>query len=79
MPAFGVRDGDFLFFTGRLDARVSVVRASVTMPRDGEFAGLGLDRPRLAFRTDNLTLAVPAPQVIRRAVPARAEPSYGTS
>ena len=79
MPAFGIRGNDFLFFTGHLDARLSLVRATVTLPRDGEFARLGLDKPRLAMRLDNLTLVVPVPNAVPRAAVTRTEPVYGTS
>src|SRR5664279_5096185 len=45
MPAFGTRADSLLFFAGRLDARFGLIRASVALPRDGEFAALSLDRP----------------------------------
>jgi hypothetical protein len=64
-----------------MESRVARVRATVEMPRDGEFATLGLERPRLALRAENLSLVVPIPRVVPRAMQARAETEavYGTS
>jgi hypothetical protein len=81
MPAFGTRGADFLLFTAGMESRVARVRATVEMPRDGEFATLGLERPRLAIRAQNLSLVVPIPRAVPRAMRARAETEavYGTS
>jgi hypothetical protein len=78
MPSFGVRGDQFLFFTGALAARLSLVRAEIRMPADGEFAALALDRPRRAVRCENLSLMVPVPLAVPRPAPQQA-PSYGTS
>jgi hypothetical protein len=72
LPSFGLRDDAFLFFTGTLLARTSLIRASVEMPVEGPFAGLGLSRPLIALRCDNATIAVPAPRVISRPFGLRA-------
>jgi len=74
LPSLGVRDDAFLFFTGRFASRLSFARASVKLAPGGEFGALGLERPRVTVRCENLTLDVPAPQVVHRAAA-----SYGTS
>ncbi len=61
MPAFGTREGQFLFFSGKLDTRVATARADVMMAADGGYAGHGLERPRFAVRLDGFSLVVPAP------------------
>jgi len=78
LPSFGLRDDAFLFFTGMLVSRTSLVRAEVELPPGGEFAALGLDRPRVALRCENLTLAVPAPRAVLRPLERRAT-SYGAT
>ncbi len=73
LPALGTQDDRFLFFTGRLHARVGFVSATVELPRDGEFAALALDRPMLSCSLDTLELVVPVPTVVQRAfAPLRA-------
>jgi hypothetical protein len=64
MPAFGVREDEFLFFTGSLETNVAAIRAEVSL--HGEFADLGLDKPRFALRFENLILTVPAPKHVPR-------------
>jgi hypothetical protein len=66
MPAVGTHDDRFLFFTGRMRARLSRTNATVQLPRDGEFAPLGLDRPLFSVWLDALTLDVPAPTAVMR-------------
>ncbi|MBD5634858.1 MAG: acetoacetate decarboxylase family protein [Candidatus Eremiobacteraeota bacterium] len=78
LPSFGTRDDSFLFFTGKMSSRVSPARAAVDFPAESEFGAVGFDRPRFAFRCDDLTLVVPAPRIVRRPV-ARVAASYGTS
>jgi hypothetical protein len=64
MPAFGVREDEFLFFTGSLETNIAAIRADVTL--HGEFGDLGLDKPRFALRFENLILTVPAPKHVPR-------------
>jgi hypothetical protein len=64
MPAFGVREDEFLFFTGSLQTNVAAIRADVSL--HGEFGDLGLDKPRFALRFENLILTVPAPKHVPR-------------
>jgi hypothetical protein len=64
MPAFGVREDEFLFFTGSLETNIAAIRADVTL--HGEFGDLGLDKPRFALRFENLILTVPAPKRVPR-------------
>ena len=64
MPAFGVREDEFLFFTGSLETNVAAIRADVSL--QGEFGDLGLDKPRFALRFENLILTVPAPKHVPR-------------
>jgi hypothetical protein len=78
MPALGERDEELLFFTGRMAARLSLARAAVELPPDSEFGGLNLTRPKLAVRCEDLTLRVPAPEVVLRPARARAA-AYSTS
>jgi hypothetical protein len=69
LAAFGSRDDAFLFFTARLSARFRLARSIVDAPEGGELRALGLDRPRVAFACENLTLAVPAPRAVMRRIP----------
>jgi hypothetical protein len=64
MPAFGVREDEFLFFTGSLATNVAAIRADVSL--HGEFGDLGLDKPRFALRFENFVLTVPAPKHVPR-------------
>jgi hypothetical protein len=64
MPAFGVREDEFLFFTGSLETNVAAIRADVSL--HGEFGDLGLDKPRFALRFENFVLTVPAPKHVPR-------------
>lgn len=66
MPALGTRAASFLFFTSRLTARLSFVRAVVELPPDGELAGLSLDRPWFAVSLDGFNLMVPVPITVSR-------------
>jgi acetoacetate decarboxylase len=66
MPTLGTRAASFLFFTSRLTARVSFIRAAVELPPDGEFAGLSLDRPWFAVSLDGFNLMVPVPITVSR-------------
>jgi hypothetical protein len=72
MPSFGVREREFLFFTGRLAARIALARATVAIDSESEFATLGLHKPRLSVRCDNLTLTVPPPRIVARVRERRA-------
>ncbi len=68
LPALGMDDDRFLFFTGRLHARIGLTRATVEMPPDGDFASLGLERPKISFWLEALELVVPAPTTQLRTV-----------
>jgi hypothetical protein len=46
------------------------VRAQISLPHDSEFNDLVLDGPRFGVRCDDLTLKVPAPRAVPRAVAA---------
>ncbi len=72
MPAFGTRSDRFLFFTARLAARLSLIGATVEMPRDGEFAALSLERPLFAVAMDGLDLRIPLPIEVPRRRMSRA-------
>jgi hypothetical protein len=66
VPTFGTRADSLLFFSGRLAARFALVRAAIELPREGDFAALALDRPRVAVSIDEFVLRVPIPIAVAR-------------
>ena len=76
LPTFGERDGEFLFFKGRLDTHAMSTRATVTFPEGGRLGPAGIERPWFAVRFDNAFLNVPAPSIVPK--PATTEPQTAT-
>jgi acetoacetate decarboxylase len=66
LPTFGTRDDEYLFFTGKLTARIARARVAVDLAPGDECAPLDLAHPNLALRFENLTLTVPIPRVVAR-------------
>lgn len=61
LPAVGAKTGSLVFFTGRMRARLGLVRSRITLPDEGVLRALALDRPAFAFLVRDFTLRVPVP------------------
>ncbi len=61
-PIFSKVDDDLLTFTGNFEGLIGFVGASVDIPSDSPFAGVGLGHPFLAVRCDQLTVQIDAPK-----------------
>lgn len=62
--SFSTKDVDLLMFSAELNSRLGLIGSKLEVPTESSFSALGLGKPLLTIRCEEMSLRVDAPQVV---------------
>lgn len=71
--SFSMKDANILLFSAELNSRLGLIGSNLEIPTESPFSEIGLGKPLLTIRCEEMSLRVDAPQVVGQKSPELAK------
>ncbi|MBD2772982.1 acetoacetate decarboxylase family protein [Iningainema tapete] len=71
--SFSMKDANILLFSAELNSRLGLIGSNLEIPTESPFSEIGLGKPLLTIRCEEMSLRVDAPQVVGQNAPELAK------